>query len=423
MMLGGDRSMNHEEPGAGPPAAAGRRSSWLSRNLLVLCGVSFLQDAASELLYPVLPIFLTVTLGAPAAVVGIVEGVAEGAASITKLLAGRVADRRAKRPLIAAGYGLAALGKVVIAVAAIWPVVLAGRVIDRLGKGIRGAPRDALLVIGVPASARGRAFGLHRAMDTAGAVVGPLLGLAAYQLLDRQIRPLLYLAIIPAVLSVLLIRAVREAPTSNTRPDSTPPAGIPAPKPDRNRNHTPLPRRFWRACIPLVAFGLINFPDALLLLRVAQLTRSLPLVVLAYATYNASYALLSYPAGALADRIAPPLVFAAGLLCFAATYTGLALIGSPAAIWPLMIIYGGYTAATDGVGKAWISGLVPTGSQGRAQGIYQGASGSAVLIAGLWAGLAWQQTGRVPLLVSGALAAALAAALLSTQRGKLHPTA
>jgi len=194
----------------------------------------------------VLPIFLTVTLGAPAAVVGIVEGVAEGAASLTKLLAGRVADRRAKRPLIAAGYGLAALGRVVIAVAAIWPVVLAGRVIDRLGKGIRGAPRDALLVVGVPASARGRAFGLHRAMDTAGAVVGPLLGLAAYQLLDQQIRPLLYLAIIPAVLSVLLIRAVRETPTraDTGTPDSNPPAAT-APKPNR----TPLPRRFWRACI------------------------------------------------------------------------------------------------------------------------------------------------------------------------------
>jgi len=414
--------MNASEPGAVPPAAAGRRSSWLSRNLLVLCGVSFLQDAASELLYPVLPIFLTVTLGAPAAVVGIVEGVAEGAASLTKLLAGRVADRPAKRPLIAAGYGLAALGKVVIAVAAIWPVVLAGRVIDRLGKGIRGAPRDALLVVGVPASARGRAFGLHRAIDTAGAVVGPLLGLAAYQLLDQQITPLLYIAIIPAVLSVLLIRAVREAPTrtgtGTGTPDSTPPARTPKPKPAR----MPLPRRFWRACIPLVAFGLINFPDALLLLRVNQLTHSLPFVVLAYATYNASYALLSYPAGALADRIAPPLVFAAGLLCFAATYTGLALTSSTAAIWPLMIIYGGYTAATDGVGKAWISGLVPAGSQGHAQGIYQGASGGAVLIAGLWAGLAWQQTGHLPLLISGVLAAALAAGLLSTHRKQLQPT-
>lgn len=375
----------------------------------MLCGVSFLQDAASEMLYPVLPIFLTVTLGAPAAVVGIVEGIAEGAASITRLVAGRLADRRSKRPLIAAGYGLAALGKVVIALSVIWPMVLAGRVVDRLGKGIRGAPRDALLVMGVPPSARGRAFGLHRAMDTAGAVVGPLLGLAAYQVLNQQIRPLLILAIIPAMLSVLLIRAVRETPVA--------PAPIPAAAPTRGARDAQLPRDFWRAWIPLVVFGLINFPDALLLLRVAQLTHSLPLVVLVYAGYNASYALLSYPAGVLADRFRPPLVFAGGLLCFAVAYTGLALTSSAAAIWPLMIVYGGYTAATDGVGKAWISGLVPAADQGRAQGLYQGASGGAVLLAGLWAGLAWQGTGNVPLLISGVLAVALAAALVATDRG------
>ncbi len=383
------------------------RSSWLSRNLVVLCGVSFLQDAASELLYPVLPIFLTVTLGAPVAVVGLVEGVAEGGASVMKLLSGRWADRGAKRPLIAAGYGLAAVGKVIIAVSVIWPMVLAGRVVDRLGKGIRGAPRDALLVVGVPVAARGRAFGLHRAMDTAGAVVGPLLGLAAYELLGHRIRPLLLLAIVPAVASVLLIRAVREAPTRPT--PAQPPGTAPAAR-------MPLPRTFWRAWVPLVAFGLINFPDALLLLRVNQLTGSLPLVVLAYATYNASYALLSYPAGALADRIAPPIVFAGGLLCFAVAYTGLAARSSAAAIWPLMVIYGGYTAATDGVGKAWISGLVPAASQGRAQGLYQGATGGGVLIAGLWAGLTWHGTGHLPLLISGTAAAVLAAGLLLRRR-------
>src|SRR5437588_1711446 len=136
-------------------------AGWLTRNLKVVSAVSFFQDAASELLYPILPIFLTVTLGAPPAVVGAVEGVAEGMAAATRLVAGRLADRVARRPLVAAGYGLAALGKVLIAAAGVWPVVLAGRCVDRLGKGVRGAPRDALLVVGVPARARGRAFGLH----------------------------------------------------------------------------------------------------------------------------------------------------------------------------------------------------------------------------------------------------------------------
>ena len=150
--------------------------TWLTRNVRVLSAVSFLQDSASELLYPLLPIYLTSVLGAPAAVVGAVEGAAEGAASLTKLAAGPLGDRFARRPLIATGYGMAALGKVMVAAATAWSGVLAGRVVDRLGKGFRGAPRDALLVVDIDDAARGRVFGFHRAMDTLGAVVGPLLG-------------------------------------------------------------------------------------------------------------------------------------------------------------------------------------------------------------------------------------------------------
>ena len=386
--------------------ASTRRPAWLSRNLLVLCGVSFLQDAASELLYPILPIFLTVTLGAPVALVGIVEGVAEGAASLTKLTVGRVADRWRRRPLIGIGYGLAAVGKVLIAAATVWPLVLAGRVVDRFGKGIRGAPRDALLVVGVPDDARGRAFGLHRAADTSGAVVGPLLGLGAYELLHHHIRPLLVVAVVPAVLSVALVRWVREddRPRDAQRPRAVTrdPTGIDA----------PLPARFRRVALFLVVFSLVNFPDSLLLLRVAQVSHSLPFVVLAYAAYNVMYAGLSYPLGALTDRIGPPAVFAFGLVCFATGYLGLGLTHSRAAVWPLLLVYGGFTAATDGVGKAWISEIVPTQVQGRAQGLYQGLTGGAVLLAGVWAGLAWNGSGRIPLVLSGSVGLALAVALL-----------
>ncbi len=377
-------------------AAAVREGSWLSRNLIVLCAVSFAQDAASELLYPILPIFLTVTLGAPVAVVGAVEGLAEGAASVSRLLSGRLADRRAKRPLIAAGYGLAALGKVVVAVAFAWPVVLLGRVVDRLGKGIRGAPRDALLVVGVPLGARGRAFGLHRAMDTAGAVVGPLLGLAGYELLHHHLRPLLALAVVPAVISVTLVRLVREGPALPAR------AG-------RTVTAEPLPREYWRTLAVLVAFSLVNFPDALVLLRVAELSHSVVFVIVAYVAYNAVYAAASYPAGALADRLGPRRVIAVGLLCFAVTYGGLGLATSTAAVWPLLAVYGFFAAATDGVGKSWISSLAPAGAQGRAQGLYQGFIGGGVLVAGVWAGLAWHGDGRGPLLASGSVAVLLAA--------------
>lgn len=373
----------------------------------MLCGVSFLQDAASELLYPLLPIFLTAVLGAPVAVVGAVEGAAEGAAAVTKLVAGRLADRFPRRPLIGAGYGLAAVGKVLIAAAGGWPGVLAGRVVDRLGKGIRGAPRDALLVVGVPQTARGRAFGLHRAADTAGAVVGPLIGLAGYQLLHHHIRPLLILAVIPAVLSALLVLAVQETPRRDT-PAALPQAAAAAPPAPAG-----LPSRYWQVVAVLVAFGLVNFPDALLLLRVHQLGFSVAGVIGAYVLYNAVYAALSYPAGALSDRWPRPTVFAVGLACFAVCYLGLGLTSDRRWVIPLLLVYGGFTAATDGVGKAWVSSLVPPERQGTGQGVYQGLSGGAVLLAGIWAGLAWHGTGQIPLLLSGSVAAVLAVALLS----------
>jgi len=374
------------------------RADWWTPNVRTLSGVSFLQDAASELLYPVLPLFLTGVLGAPVAVVGAVEGVAEGVAAITKLVAGRVADRRAKRPLIALGYGLAALGKLLVALAGVWPVVLAGRAVDRLGKGVRGAPRDALLMVGVDPAVRGKVFGVHRAADTAGAVVGPLLGLLLYELLDHRIRPLLVIAVLPAVLSVLLVAAVREGPA-------------PPPKPRGSAPPAPLPYDLRVLLGALTVFGLVNFPDALLLLRAAELGLGVAGVIAAYVAYNVVYALAAYPAGALSDRVPRHLVFAAGLAFFAVGYLGLGLVDDPAWVFVLLPVYGGFAACTDGVGKAWVASLAPPGRQGSAQGVYQGLAGGAVLVAGLWAGFAWSGDGRLPLLLSGSVAAVLALAL------------
>ena len=376
--------------------------TWLTRNVRVLSAVSFLQDAASELLYPLLPIYLTVVLGAPPAVVGAIEGAAEGAASITKLAVGPLGDRYAKRPLIATGYGMAALGKVIVAVAGVWPGVLAGRVVDRLGKGIRGAPRDALLVEGIESGERGRVFGFHRAMDTLGAVVGPLLGLAGYELLDHQIAPLLYVAIVPAVLSVLLIFLVREKPRTGPRPPRRPVFS----------GFRDLPRRFWRVTAVVVGFGLVNFPDALLLLRLNEIGFGVVEVILAYVTYNVVYALGSYPAGLLADRLPRSAVFGIGLAFFAIGYLGLGLTTDRVTAWLLLGAYGLFAACTDGVGKAWISSMVGSDRQATAQGVFQGASGLAILFAGVWAGLLWGADGRLPLLVSGAVGACFAALLL-----------
>ena len=382
---------------------------WLTRNLKVVSAVSFMQDAASELLYPLMPILLTTVLGAPAAVVGAIEGIAEGVAAITKVVAGRLSDRFRKKPLVALGYGLAAVGKVLVAAASIWPVVLAGRSVDRLGKGIRGAPRDALLVQDIAIEARGRAFGFHRAADTAGAVVGPLIALVGYELLDHRLRPLLWVAVVPAVLSVLLVYLLREPRPAPDGGFETVAARPPQPPASQSSLLTPA---YWHVVTVLGLFSLVNFPDALLLLRLHEIGFGVVGVILAYVGYNAVYTVLSYPAGAVADRLSPRTVFAVGLLVFAVAYAGLGLTEDRLAACLLIGGYGAYTGLTDGVGKAWVSGLLPAASQGTGQGIFQGVLGGGVLVAGLWAGLAWDGDGQLPLVVSGAVAAVVALVLL-----------
>jgi MFS family permease len=394
---------------------------WLTRNLKVVSAVSLMQDAASELLYPLMPILLTSVLGAPAAVVGAVEGIAEGVAAGTKVVAGRMSDRFRKKPLVALGYGLAALGKVIVAAAGVWQVVLAGRAVDRLGKGIRGAPRDALLVPDIPVESRGRAFGFHRAADTAGAVIGPLIALVGYELLDHRIRPLLWIAVVPGVLSVLLVFLLREprveqlggrvstgsttARSSTTAGTSTTEAESPTLTPD-----------FWRVVGVLGLFSLVNFPDALLLLRLNEIGFGVAEVILAYVGYNLVYTALSFPAGVVADRLSPRTVVAIGLLVFATAYFGLGLTENHLAAWLLMGGYGAYTGLTDGVGKAWVSRLLPADSQGTGQGIFQGVLGAGVLVAGVWAGLAWNGDGHVPLMVSGVVAGVIGLTLLVAPR-------
>ena len=381
----------------------------MTRNLKVVSAVSFMQDAASELLYPLMPILLTTVLGAPAAVVGAIEGIAEGVAAVTKVVAGRLSDRFRKKPLVALGYGLAAVGKVLVAAAAVWPVVLAGRSVDRLGKGIRGAPRDALLVQDIPVEARGRAFGFHRAADTAGAVVGPLIALVGYELLDHELRPLLWVAVVPAVLSVLLVVLIREPRTGTVAAGFETVAAQPPQPPGQDSALTPS---YWRVVGVLGLFSLVNFPDALLLLRMHEIGFGVVAVILAYVGYNAVYTVLSYPAGVVADRLSPRTVFAIGLLVFATAYAGLGLTEDRLTACLLIGGYGAYTGLTDGVGKAWVSGLLPASSQGTGQGIFQGVLGAGVLVAGVWAGLAWNGDGHVPLLVSGVVAGVVGLVLL-----------
>jgi len=374
--------------------------SWLTRNVLVLSVVSCLQDIASELVYPFIPVYLTVVLGAPPSVVGAVEGAAEAAASLGMITSGALGDRFSRRPLIATGYGMAAFGKLIVAIATTWPGVLAGRIVDRLGKGVRDTPRDALLVEGIDSSQRGRLFGFHRTMDTAGAVVGPLLGLGAYELLDHRIKQVLLLAVIPAALSVLLVFWTRERPRARTGGRSI------------FAGARRLSSRYWRVVAFIVGFCLVNLPPAQLLLRLHDIGFSVSQLLLAYVCYNAVYALSSFPAGLLADRTSAPVVFGIGLVCFAISVAGLGLTTSTVMAWLLLAVFGIFTACYDGVGKTWVSTVVGADLQSSGQGVFQGASGFAILFAGLWTGLLWGTNGHLPLLISGAVGALCATALL-----------
>ena len=374
---------------------------WLSHNLRVLSLVSLFQDTASELLYPILPIFLVGVLGAPVAVVGLVEGLADGAAALTKLASGRWSDRRSRRPVVAFGYGLAAVAKVVVALAVVWPMVLGARVADRIGKGIRGAPRDALIADDVDAEHRGRAYGFHRSLDTAGAVLGPLIGLGLYETFHHHIRPLLWIAAIPAVVSVSLVSLVRERPR------------VVSIVQDRTVRASPLPAQFWRLVVLLGAFAFVNFSDALLLIRAQHLGLGVGSVIGVYCLYNLTYALASYPAGVVSDRIPRRIVVGCGLLIFAVAYIGLGVISTSGWVWVLFPAYGLYTAFTDGVTKAWVVDLVPVAARGRAIGVQGAVAGAGAIVAGLWAGLAWSGTGRVPLVVAGSVAALIGVVMLA----------
>lgn len=389
-----------------------RISAGITRNVVVLGLVSFLTDISSEMVYPLVPLFLTTVLGAPVIAVGLIEGVAESIASVLKLVSGWTADRfgRHKR-LVIVGYGLSSIAKPLLALATAWSVVFVARSVDRVGKGIRGAPRDALLVADIDPAYRGRAFGFHRALDAAGAVVGPLLGLALLTATGQRFRLIFILAAIPGLLGVLLILAVRD---SNVGVKPT--AGLP-----RLRGvWGQMPGSYRRFLFVGMLFALGNSADAFLVLRARDLGLGLTGAVLAYVVLKLVATATSFPAGILADQIGRRRVLGVGFGLFAGVYGGLALIGfaSTTWIWPLFALYGLYLALTDGVGRAVIVDLAPGSLRGGALGLYQGAVGLMALASSLLAGLLWQSVGAWSPFALGAVTALLAVVLLPTVRTK-----
>jgi MFS family permease len=367
----------------------------MSRNLIVLTLVSLAQDAASELLYPLLPFLITASVitAAPLAL-GLIEGCAEAAAGFTKIFSGKASDRVGRKPFVVAGYSLAALGKTFVVIASTWHLIFLGRVTDRIGKGMRGAPRDALIHDSVPKEDVGKAFGFHRTGDNIGAVIGPLIALGGLSLLNNDVRAVAKWAIIPALLSGLLTLFVKESVKA---------------KKEMNREakvHAGLlPSQLKKTIGILVFIQLTNIPDALLLLRLYDLDFSVTSVVLIYALYSFVTVIFAFPGGYLADRLPPQFAYALGLVAFAIAYATLGLTSSHTLAVIALVIYGIFPALTDGVGKAWIAKLSPDDLRGKAQGIYQGSMSFAILAAGIWGGALWSKGETQPVLVVAAIGA------------------
>lgn len=382
--------------------------------VLALAAVSFLTDVASEMIAPLLPLFLVGTLGAPVVAVGIVEGGADALAALLKVGSGAWSDRvRRRKPLIVAGYALAALARPLMAIAQGTGQVLAIRLADRVGKGVRGAPRDALLAAAAPAADRGRAFGLHRAADHAGALVGALVAMALLQGASLSLRELFALAAIPGALAVLVaVLGVRDAvvgaPAAAGRGPDDPPEA-------RGAAAGPLPRHFWWTVGACALFALGNATDAYLLLRLRDLGVPVAAIPLAWALLHLVKSASSVPGGALSDRLGRRPLIVAGWTLYAAVYAGFAAAPPGWVPWALMAAYGVVFGLTEGAEKALVADLVPAARRGTAFGWYHAITGAAALPASVLFGVLWQWQGAPIAFATGAaLATAAAGALLTT---------
>lgn len=371
----------------------------ITGNVLVLGLVSFLTDVSSEMIYPLLPLFLTTVLGAGPAFLGIIEGVAESTASLLKLVSGIVSDRmEGRKKLVLAGYAISSCARPLIAIAGAPLTVLLVRFADRVGKGVRTSPRDALIADSVDQSLLGKAFGFHRSMDHAGAILGPLIATVLLTWFVTDLRTVFWLAAIPGGLAVLLIvLKVRDVARQRST-DGRFLSGFP-----RGRLRTYL--------LILFLFTLGNSSDAFLLLRAGQLGVTPARIPLLWMFFHLVKMLSSMPFGALSDRIGRRVVILAGWVVYALTYAGFAFATSERHVWLLFAVYGLFYGLTEGVEKALLVDVAPAGERGGAFGWYNFAIGAGALPASILFGLIWQGFNPQAAFGFGAALAALAAIL------------
>lgn len=385
--------------------------STIPRPVWLLGFVSLFTDAATEIIYPLLPVYLSRVLGASALSLGVIEGVAEGVNSLLKVASGWWSDRQTKRrPLVIVGYALSSAARPLIAITTSWPHVLGIRVLDRTGKGIRTAPRDAMLTRFADASSRGRIFGFHRAMDHTGAIVGPLIATLFLFFLPGQYRLLFALTAIPGALAVATLFMVEE-PEALANPAAVRSQAVEQ-SVQRESSSQPLPRPLFLMLGVILLFSLGNSADAFLLLRLADALGTATYVPLLWAALHIVKASLSTWGGALSDRIGRARVIATGWLIYALVYLGFAVASSGTAFIVLFLLYGVYFALAEGAEKALVADLTPARQQGTAFGFYNAALGVGTLVASIGFGFLYTRFSAATAFGTGAVLATIAAVLL-----------
>ncbi len=390
------------QPAPAPPPATGRRA--LPRSVVVLGFVSLFMDISSEMIHALLPVFLVTVIGASAMSVGIIEGIAEATAAFVKVFSGAISDWIGRRkPLLLLGYGLAAACKPLFAIATGIGTVLTARTIDRIAKGIRGAPRDALIADVTPADMRGAAYGLRQSLDSVGAVAGPLLAIMLMAATADNFRLVFWIAVIPALLCVpLIIFGVQE-------PARAQPAKA-RPFPISRAEMARLPRMFWQVTVLGAILTLARFSEAFLLLRAQNVGLAVTWVPVILVVMNLVYALSAYPLGALSDRINRKLMLAAGVALLIAADVVLALSTNAWAVGAGALLWGLHMGATQGLLAAIVADAAPEDLRGTAFGVFNLMSGFALLAASVIAGALWTVFSPAMTFYAGAVFAAVALA-------------
>jgi MFS family permease len=381
----------------------------LSRDTFLLALASVFSDVSTEMLYPVLPVFLTQTLHASGSIVGLVDGFAQALQNIVQGFSGTLSDKLQRRkPIALAGFFLSAISKPLMGMATVWPALFGARLLDRLGAGTRSAPRDALIAASVAEENRGRAFGLEGAGDNAGAFLGPLLTLLLLYAMGVDIRTVFYLAIIPGLLAfamVVLVTEHRAAIHAEAKIDIS---------------LRQFPRDYWKFLLVMAVFGIGNSSNAFLILQTQDIGASLPTTILIYAAYNLVAALISYPAGWLSDTWGRRNVLLVCFLVFLIAYLGFALTRNVFLIAGLFAFYGLYQGIFRAVGKAFAASFVPDRLRASGVGWYSSTVGLLQLFASVVAGLLWDRIGHAAVFYYGAVFAAAGIAALLVLLPQTH---